>query len=119
MQSLQSTEDKFSLDSARNPADDITSGKTLKELLKHNRWRQGPPFLLQPPDRWPVKPAGKPDEDVSELRKSMFCAATSTMFSTSLPDVREELREATARALHGAADQGVHLTVEDDTDLEG
>jgi len=71
------------VDSARNPADDITRGKTLKELVEPNRWSQGPPFLLHPPDRWPVKPAGEPDEE------STFCGVTSTVFSTPLPDVSQ------------------------------
>jgi len=33
------------VDSAMNPADDITRGKTLKELVEPNRWSQGPPLL--------------------------------------------------------------------------
>lgn len=37
-----------------NPADDITRGKTLLELSQPNRWSQGPEFLYQCKDHWPV-----------------------------------------------------------------
>lgn len=45
------------VDSARNPADDVTRGKGLRELAKPNRWSQGPPFLLQNPESWPEDPS--------------------------------------------------------------
>lgn len=34
------------VDSANNPADDLTRGKSLNVLAEMNRWSQGPPFLL-------------------------------------------------------------------------
>lgn len=36
------------IDSQRIPADDVTRGKTLRELAEPQRWSQGPPFLLYP-----------------------------------------------------------------------
>lgn len=40
-----------------NPADDITCGKTLLELSQPNRWSQGPLFLYQSSDHWPLNPS--------------------------------------------------------------
>lgn len=40
-----------------NPADDITRGKTLLELSQPNRWSQGPLFLYQSSDHWPLNPS--------------------------------------------------------------
>ena len=38
------------VDSANNPADDVSRGKRLRELVEPNRWSQGPSFLLQSPN---------------------------------------------------------------------
>ncbi|KAI3377778.1 hypothetical protein L3Q82_008922 [Scortum barcoo] len=67
------------VDSVRNPADDVTRGKGLKELVEPNRWSQGPSFLLQGPDSWPENPSADHLSDASELRKSVFCGATSVV----------------------------------------
>lgn len=64
------------VDSASNPADDITRGKTLQELSEPTRWNQGPSFLLQTSDYWPTTPAIPLKEEPSELRKSVFCGVT-------------------------------------------
>nr|XP_061835547.1 uncharacterized protein LOC133618822 [Nerophis lumbriciformis] len=94
--------------SARNPADDITRGKTLQDLTMPNRWSQGPPFLLQPPAEWPVKPNVEQEGDASELRQSTFCGITLTTPSTPDAEVKQydtwkELLVATVQELHGAA----------------
>ncbi|KAJ8016196.1 hypothetical protein DPEC_G00004680 [Dallia pectoralis] len=96
------------VDSASNPADDITRGKTLKDLAEPNRWSQGPPFLLHNPDKWPVKPTTAKEEDASELRKSVFCGVSSVVSGPAAPEASQhetwkELLEATAETLHGAA----------------
>lgn len=57
---------------ANNPADDITRGKTLSELIRPNRWSQGPPFLLKLPDFWPTRSLMEPSGDHGELRKPHF-----------------------------------------------
>ncbi len=105
------------VDSARNPADDITRGKTLKDLVEPNRWRQGPSFLLQPPDDWPVKLTIETDSDTSEHRKSTFCGVTSITPPTQEPQAKyntwKELLEATVRELQGAANQSGSYTAED------
>lgn len=41
--------------SALIPADDITRGKELLELSSPGQWRDGPPFLRQTPEHWPVQ----------------------------------------------------------------
>lgn len=108
------------VDSASNPADDITRGKTLLELAKPNRWRQGPQFLYQGPESWPVLPALTTstliDADSEELRKSKFCGLTTT----SCPTVDatqyssfEDLLEATCRSPDGAAHQPDSPSAED------
>lgn len=106
------------VDSARNPADDLTRGKRLVELIEPNRWSQGPPFLLLSPDSWPVDPAVDQAEDAAELRKSTFCGVT--IAGSSLPPSElskcsswKELLEATVRELHGAANSGVSPSAED------
>ncbi|KAJ8017149.1 hypothetical protein DPEC_G00014760 [Dallia pectoralis] len=96
------------VDSASNPADDITRGKTLKDLAEPNRWSQGPPFLLHNQDKWPVKPTSVKEEDESELRKSVFCGVSSVVSGPAAPEASQyetwkELLEATAETLHGAA----------------
>lgn len=55
------------VDSVSNPADDITRGKTLRDLAETHRWSQGPPFLFQAPESWPIKSVTHLDEETSEL----------------------------------------------------
>ncbi|KAL0171399.1 hypothetical protein M9458_031710, partial [Cirrhinus mrigala] len=98
------------IDSARNPADDITRGKNLKDLTERNRWTQGPEFLLQPCSNWPSIPAmdSLESDDNEELRRGIFCGvmnpapqtADTSQFSTW-----GDLVESVARELHGAAKQ--------------
>lgn len=40
------------VDSKKNPADDLTRGKSLLELSQQNRGSQGPPFLLHNNSYW-------------------------------------------------------------------
>lgn len=91
-----------------NPADDLTRGKPLLELSQPNRWSQGPPFLLQHPDSWPVLPLIEAQEaDEEELRKTLFCGATTCFPTTTLQsdiDNWDSLLKATHESLHGAAD---------------
>ncbi|KAL7849939.1 hypothetical protein SRHO_G00192880 [Serrasalmus rhombeus] len=88
------------VDSANNPADDLTRGKSLEALVEPNRWSQGPPFLLQSPDTWPERPSAEPLEDKTELRKSAFCGVAVTSPMTQAPDkaysTRQELMDVTA-----------------------
>lgn len=71
-------------DSASNPADDITRGKTLIELSAPHRWNQGPPFLYLPPHQWPLNPSSPSIEAATELRKSAFCG-TAQVLSSRIP----------------------------------
>ncbi|KAI4884383.1 hypothetical protein NFI96_011230, partial [Prochilodus magdalenae] len=94
-----------------NPADDLTRGKTLLELSQPNRWGQGPQFLFQPPETWPVLHAEEAqEEDEGELQKTVFCGATTCPPPTmSISDIDnwDSLIKATHESLHGAAnDQG-------------
>ncbi len=94
------------VNSGQNPADDLTRGKTLKELAKPNRWSQGPPFLLLPPESWPANPTERPEIDKSELKKSTFCGVVAVDEPTGNKyKTWTELVKATAQELHGAAGQ--------------
>ncbi|XP_016519033.1 uncharacterized protein LOC107833689 [Poecilia formosa] len=105
------------VDSASNPADDITRGKTLQELSELTRWNQGPSFLLQASDYWPTNPAIPLEEESSELRKSVFCGVTSTTtFSSPESETYkdwQELLESTAQNLQAAVGKDVSLSAED------
>ena len=53
-----------------NPADNISRGLTMKELLNNERWFRGPAFLWENKSSWPINPvslANISDED-PELR---------------------------------------------------
>ena len=106
------------VDSEQNPADELTRGKTLQELIDPNRWSQGPPFLLRSPDTWPERPNAEPPEDQAELRKTAFCGATVTSPSDYGSGVKsssswQELLEDTVTELQGAPPSGTPCTAED------
>lgn len=97
------------IDSASNPADDITRGKTLAQLTEKSRWNQGPSFLLQASDQWPESSTDHLIEEMEELRNPVFCGLTNSPQLT-LPDIQQfntfqELLEATARVLDGVASE--------------
>ena len=49
-----------------NPADDVSRGLTVKELLSNERWFRGPAFLWEDKSSWPINPvslANISDED--------------------------------------------------------
>jgi len=39
-----------------NPADDVSQGLTVKELLSNERWFKGPAFLWENKSSWPTNP---------------------------------------------------------------
>ncbi len=101
------------MDSDNNPADDITRGKTLIDLSHTCRWNQGPEFLHQSPDHWPIHPS-VPVEDSEELRKSSFCGNVSISHA-SAPNVDDckswdNLIMTTYQSLHGAAAPSMSAT---------
>ncbi|XP_034536205.1 uncharacterized protein LOC117810467 [Notolabrus celidotus] len=75
------------VDTANNPADDLTRGKTLAELATSSRWIQGPPFLGGSPDSWPSLPSSTGPADASELKQSIFCGLIQTGPRLHTPDV--------------------------------
>lgn len=73
------------VNSNQNPADDITRGKPVQELITQDRWHKGPSFLYLPTSQWPTPPA--PTQEISsELRKPMFCGFTRSNKCPILPD---------------------------------
>ncbi|KAK7881024.1 hypothetical protein WMY93_030613 [Mugilogobius chulae] len=96
------------VDTANNPADDLTRGKTLAELAIPNRWIQGPAFLRSPQHAWPQTPDSVNAADPSELKQTIFCGLTQTQPSDPLLDITqfsnwEDLVNAMRQLLHGAA----------------
>ncbi|XP_052456318.1 uncharacterized protein LOC128016040 [Carassius gibelio] len=120
IQDLVGCENWNYVDSDNNPADDITRGKTLTDLSHTCRWNQGPEFLQQSPDHWPIHPS-VPVEDSDELRKSKFCGNVS-INHTSLPNVDnckswDNLIMTTYEFLHGAAAPPMSATDRIETEM--
>ncbi|XP_063766006.1 uncharacterized protein LOC134882305 [Eleginops maclovinus] len=108
IQELTDAETWRYVDTQRNPADDITRGKTLSQLAECPHWFQGPDFLRQPETSWPEQPSGNPAEVPEEMRKQTFCGATTVDSGPPLLDIGQystfqELLEAVACSPHGVA----------------
>ncbi len=106
------------VDSAQNPADDVTRGKTLAELALPNRWSQGPSFLSKGPAEWPSSPGEIPEQDITEYNKMASYGVISRADRQEAHGGQPYLSwknmvEAVAQEMHGAADQDEPLTVED------
>ncbi|KAK7879830.1 hypothetical protein WMY93_033500 [Mugilogobius chulae] len=102
------------VNSAQNPADDVTRGKTLQELSNDGRWRHGPAFLQQSPECWPVQPTKEEPEEDPELRKpAISCLITTTVTATLQSQADQcssftDLIETVALSHHGAAPSRLH-----------
>lgn len=83
IQELTKPEDWRYVASALNPADDLTRGKTLSELIQPQRWNLGPPFLLQAKSQWPVLPVNS-QEDLSEIKATRLLTLSAQPASTTL-----------------------------------
>ncbi|KAI2646455.1 Polyprotein P3 [Labeo rohita] len=89
-----------------NPADDITRGKSLRDLSEESRWSQGPTFLKLPPDSWPEQPPLPFEEPSCELRQSSFSGLVTTttpLVKLQHYDTLAEYLNACGQELHGAA----------------
>ncbi|XP_067283159.1 uncharacterized protein [Pseudorasbora parva] len=106
------------VESANNPADYITHGKTLKELATDKIWRHGPECLLLSPSCWPIIPKVSTAENPAELKKATFCSHLTVADAQSLPDPQQfssfkALVEAAAILRHGAAGKEGDPSAED------
>lgn len=88
------------------------------DLVRPNRWSQGPPFLRDP-SQWPadLTSAGGDSLDTAEFRKLAFCGMTSVVVKQSDSDLHQyntskELLQATVQELHGAATKESGANVE-------
>lgn len=98
------------VDSVRNPADDLTRGRNLKDLTRPDRWIMGPEFLIQPQSNWPSPPTMhcQVPEDTTELKRSVFCGMINSappMADGSNFSNWEDLIDAIAQEIHGVAEQ--------------
>ncbi|XP_057704715.1 uncharacterized protein LOC130923208 [Corythoichthys intestinalis] len=96
------------VNSATNPADDITRGLTLRELMSPHRWHQGPDFLHQSEECWPTMPSAESGSNDIELKKSVRVGNMTILPGPPVPVIEDfsswkDLLQATASSLHGAA----------------
>ncbi|XP_051992616.1 uncharacterized protein LOC127650972 [Xyrauchen texanus] len=104
-----------------NPADYITRGKPLQELSKPCQWNEGPYFLQQSAEYWPVQPSSLTNEsEKSELRQTFLCAHIAVLQSP-LPDSKQpttwaDLIQATYQSVHGVA--APPMSASQDIDME-
>ncbi|XP_061728378.1 uncharacterized protein LOC133533417 isoform X1 [Cydia pomonella] len=86
-----------------NVADDATRIKPL-HLNPNHRWFTGPSFLLDPPENWPVEPAGQPivQEERKQTSGLVVGHLTITADFSRFSDWLRLLR-ATARVLQAAS----------------
>lgn len=102
IQNLTNYQDWRFVDSANNPADDVTRGKHLSDFLSPNRWTHGPTFLHGSIDFWPKLSIMEPEEHKEELKRSFFCGNVN--IPTNVPNVDifktyQELLDVPARSL--------------------
>ncbi|XP_073782539.1 uncharacterized protein [Danio rerio] len=106
------------VDTAQNPADDVTRGKALAELAVPNRWSQGPLFLHKPSTDWPSQPGELLEQDISEYKKVTLCGTISKANRQEAQGALtyqswNDLMESVAQEAYGAANQDTCLTAED------
>ena len=81
-----------------NPADFLSRGMTVLELIDNEVWRKGPEFLTENETEWPARKVATIDDKIKELRKSVKncdkadsrndCQMNVTMLTTSTGDWR-------------------------------
>lgn len=109
IQELTARESWRYVDSANNPADDITRGKHLQELTANSRWFQGLTFLRKNPDQWPqLQQLPAVSADCGEIKKATFCGLSVAPALPTIPDIElsktwKDLVASTAQSLQGAA----------------
>ncbi|XP_065118880.2 uncharacterized protein [Paramisgurnus dabryanus] len=70
-----------------NPADDITKGRSIRDIGSESRWYSGPKFLSQTSHSWPEMLSLTTTNHDNELRKSAFCGLTTSTVPT--PDLQQ------------------------------
>ena len=78
------------VETSLNPADEASRGMTVDALLRNDRWSQGPPFLKQPEETWPQRPAdiGEISDSDPEVKK------TVEVFANKANDQSNHITEA-------------------------
>jgi len=67
-----------------NPADDVSRGMRIEELLSNTRWFAGPEFLQEDASQWPISAVTTTDITDLELKKEVKVCA---MFSHDSADI--------------------------------
>jgi len=62
--------------SSDNPADCASRGVSPRDLVDHNLWWNGPPWLAKPRDKWPTTSVPAPSDGGSEQRRAITAVAT-------------------------------------------
>lgn len=107
------------VNSGNNPADIITRGQSLKNLMPPCCWMDGPQFLLQQQSCWPTFPMVEPEPD-AELRKSTICLHVCSNPDIPLPAINQftswnDLVKATVQSLNGAATSQTQSSADSET----
>ncbi len=77
------------IESSGNPADDTSRGLSVHELLKGERWINGPEFIWQDTSRWPRTefPVDEISQDDPEVKKSTISCGTKARKVHSMTDL--------------------------------
>ena len=78
------------VDSASNPADDVSRGMTAQQLVHSDRWFGGPSFLLKEENAWPAQPDFESlqlQQDAEVKREQQVYATDTTPMSDPIDNL--------------------------------
>ena len=81
------------VDSASNPAEDVSRGMTVQEIVNSKRWVSGPSFLGLRRESWPVQP------DLGDLREDAEVKHNKGTYTTDTSSKQGPPAEVTDKLL--------------------
>ncbi|XP_052387105.1 uncharacterized protein LOC127933996 [Carassius gibelio] len=81
------------IDSASNPADDVSRGMTMREILASERWKSGPHFLRYDEEHWPAQPIINDLPDEAEIKRGKEVYAASITPNQAMKNAVDRLLE--------------------------
>jgi len=78
------------VDSANNPADDVSRGLSASEMVSSDRWKHGPKYLSDTEDKWPEMPtecSELTDDDKEVKKDAKSYTVTSSVQSDPIDDL--------------------------------